>query len=101
MASRLPGFAPTPAVAVGMGAAVAAVLRLPLSAVVLAALLTAKGGTGAEPLIIVGVVVAYVLTLVLSAVGPAKLADAGAATGPAHRSEPSANGPATVRERAA
>jgi len=101
MASRLPGFALTPAVAVGMGAAVAAVLRLPLSAVVLATLLTAKGGTGAEPLIIVGVVVAYVLTLVLSAVVPAESAEAGAASAPAHRSEPLANGPATVRERPA
>ena len=33
MASRLPGFGSTPAVAVGMGAAIAAVLRLPLAAI--------------------------------------------------------------------
>ena len=38
LASHLPGFGLTPAVAVGMGAAVVAVLRLPLSAVVLLAL---------------------------------------------------------------
>ena len=37
----LPGLATTPAVAVGMGAAMAAVLRLPLASVVLATLLTA------------------------------------------------------------
>lgn len=66
MASHLPGFPLEPAVAVGMGVAIVAVLRLPLSAVVLATLLTTKAGTGAEPLIIVGVVVAYVTTLVLS-----------------------------------
>jgi H+/Cl- antiporter ClcA len=66
IASHLPGFALTPAVAVGLGAAVVAVLRLPLSAVVLSILLTYKAGTGAEPLTIVGVVVAYVVTLLLS-----------------------------------
>lgn len=67
LASHLPGFALTPGVAVGMGAAVASVLRLPLSAVVLATLLTAPAGTGDEPLIIVGVIVAYVVTLAVSA----------------------------------
>jgi hypothetical protein len=66
MASHLPGFDLTPAVAVGMGAAVVAVLRLPLSAVVLATLLTTKGGLADTPLIIVGVVVAYLVTIALS-----------------------------------
>src|SRR3954454_11015145 len=42
MASHLPGFDITPAGAVGMGAAVVAVRHLPLSAVVLSSLLTAK-----------------------------------------------------------
>jgi hypothetical protein len=42
------------------------VLRLPLSAIVLAALLTANSGAGSLPLVIVGVVVAYVITTVLS-----------------------------------
>lgn len=78
MASHLPGFATTPAVAVGIGAAVVAVLRLPLSAVVLAALLTADAGPGASPLVIVGVVVAYLTTLVLS--GP-QTSDAAAEDG--------------------
>ncbi len=71
MASHLPGFPLTPAIGVGMGAAVAAVLRLPISAIVLATLMTAKAGTGDEPLIIVGVVTAYVVTLAASALIPA------------------------------
>jgi hypothetical protein len=71
LASHLPGFPVTPAVAVGMGAATAAVLRLPISAIVLATLLTVQAGTADEPLIIVGVVVAYIVTLVLSGRSPA------------------------------
>ena len=66
MASHLPGFPVTAAVAVGMSAAVAAVLRLPLTAVVVASVLTAKSGAAAEPLIIVAAVIAQVVTLVLS-----------------------------------
>jgi H+/Cl- antiporter ClcA len=66
MASHLPGFSITPAVAVGMGAGIASVLRLPLTAVVTASVLTAHSGAGAEPLVIVGVVMAYVVTLLLS-----------------------------------
>jgi H+/Cl- antiporter ClcA len=62
MASHLPGFDLAPAVAVGMGAGVAGVLRLPLSAVVLATLLTSSAGLADSPLIIVGVVVAYLTT---------------------------------------
>jgi H+/Cl- antiporter ClcA len=66
MASHLPGFPLQAGVAVGMGAAVVAVLRLPLSAVVLATLLTVHAGNNVEPLIIVGVVVSYIVTLLLS-----------------------------------
>jgi H+/Cl- antiporter ClcA len=66
MAAKLPGFPVTPAVAVGIGAAVVSVLRLPLSAIVLAVLLTSGTGPGAGPLVIVGVVVAYLVTLALS-----------------------------------
>ena len=65
LAARLPGFELTPAVAVGLGAAVVAVMRLPLSAVVLATLFTVHAGLGSEPLIIVGVVVAYLTLLAL------------------------------------
>jgi chloride channel protein, CIC family len=67
MAAQLPGFDLTPAVAVGIGAAIASVLRLPLSAIVLALLLTFPAGPGASPLIIVGTLVAYLTSLALSA----------------------------------
>jgi H+/Cl- antiporter ClcA len=78
MASHLPGFSLTPAVAVGMGAATVAILRLPLSAIVLANLMTVHGGTGDEPLIIVGVVVAYLVTLLLSRRAPVSSDTSGA-----------------------
>jgi H+/Cl- antiporter ClcA len=65
MASHLPGFPLQAAVAVGMGAGAVAVLRLPLSSVILAALLAGHAGDNIGPLIIVGVVVAYIVTLVL------------------------------------
>jgi H+/Cl- antiporter ClcA len=74
-ASHLAGFPIQAGVAVGMGAAVVAVLRLPLSSVVLATLLTVHAGGNVEPLIIVGVVVSYVITLVMARMrGPAPAA---------------------------
>ena len=69
MASELPGLGLTPAVAVGIGAAVVSVLRLPLSAVVLGVLLTLQAGPGAAPLVIVGVIAAYLTTQALDARG--------------------------------
>jgi H+/Cl- antiporter ClcA len=83
MAAQLPGFELTPAVAVCMAAAVVAVLRLPLSAVVLATLLTSESGFGVGPLVIVAVVVAYLATLSL----PQPVAAEDAARG---REEPAA-----------
>jgi H+/Cl- antiporter ClcA len=62
LAANLPGFSQTPAVAVLMGAMCVSVLRLPLASIVIALLLTYKGGPGSAPLIIVGVVVAYITT---------------------------------------
>lgn len=83
MAARLPGFDLTPAVAVGMGAATVAVLRLPLSSVVLAVVLTASAGLGTGALIIVGVVVSFLVTAALDGpeaqVGDPAPATAGAA----------------------
>jgi len=67
LAGHLPGFSETPAVAVLMGAGVVAILRLPLSSVVIALLLTSKAGLAVAPLIIVAVVTAYIATEVLSA----------------------------------
>jgi len=66
MASHLPGLSTTPGVAVCMAAATVSVLRLPLSAVMLASLLTAPAGSGSGPLIIVAVVVAHIATLGLT-----------------------------------
>jgi H+/Cl- antiporter ClcA len=66
IASHLPGFPIQAAVAVGMGAGVVAVLRLPLSSVVLATVLTAPAGSNVEPLIIVGVIVSYIVSLLLT-----------------------------------
>ena len=83
LASHLPGFDITGAVGVGMGAGAVAVLRLPLSCVVLATLLVSKSGPGAEPLIIVGVVVAYLATIALDrAFDRAPEGGGGAAPGP-------------------
>jgi H+/Cl- antiporter ClcA len=66
VASHLPGFPIQAGVAVGMGAATVAVLRLPLSAVLIATVLSTHAGSNVEPLIIVGVVVSYVVTLLLA-----------------------------------
>lgn len=66
MASHLPGLPIQAGVAVGMGAAIVAVLRLPLSAVVIATVLSGQAAAHVEPLIIVGVVVSYVMTLLLA-----------------------------------
>jgi H+/Cl- antiporter ClcA len=64
LASHLPGFAEAPAVGVLVGAGVVAVLRLPLSAVVIALLIT-QGGAAVAPLVIVGVAVSYIVIAVL------------------------------------
>jgi hypothetical protein len=90
MASHLPGFPIAAGVAVGMGTATVAILRLPLSAIVIASLLTSKAGLGVEPLTIVGVVVTYLVTLRLAALktvkstsGPASPARSPGAAAPA------------------
>ena len=66
LAGHLPGFAETPAVAVLVGVGCVSVLRLPLSSVVIAVLVT-HAGLATTPLVIVGVVVAYVAVVRLSA----------------------------------
>jgi hypothetical protein len=99
LASHLPGFAFTPAVAVGIGSATAAVLKLPLSAAVLATLLTSPAGTGQEPLIIVGVVVAYVVAVAMSR-QPAQ-PPTGTAVVPTHQAGVPAEEPDIDQRRAA
>ncbi len=92
MAARLPGFDLTPAVAVALGAATVAVLRLPLSAVVLATLLTSGAGLGASPLIILGVVVAYLVIEALPALDRDEAAEGPAAEGATPAPAPAPSG---------
>jgi H+/Cl- antiporter ClcA len=66
LASHLPGFSLTPAVAVAIGAATVAILRLPWTAILLATFLTAGTGLGAISVVAVGVAVAYITTIAVS-----------------------------------
>jgi chloride channel protein, CIC family len=76
LASHLPGFPETPAVAALMGAATVSVLGLPLSSIILA-LVVSQAGLATAPLVIVAVVVAFITTKLLAA---RRLPEAGAAT---------------------
>jgi hypothetical protein len=67
LAAHLPGFSETPAVAALVGAMAVSMLRLPLSSVVLALLLTSSAGIATAPIVIVAVVVAYITVESLSA----------------------------------
>ena len=72
MVAQLPGFELTPAVAVGIGAAIAGVLRLPLTALLIATLLTSGSGLGTGPLVILGVTVAYLVALAIEGEEPSE-----------------------------
>jgi H+/Cl- antiporter ClcA len=83
-AGHLPGLSETPAVAVLMAAACVSMLRLPLSSVVIAMLLTSSAGLAVGPLIIVAVATAYITTEVLAArLAPGAKPAAGEAKRPA------------------
>jgi H+/Cl- antiporter ClcA len=60
--SHLPGLPLVPALAMGIGAMSAAMLRLPMTSVLLPALLLAPDALAVTPLVIVAVVVAYVVS---------------------------------------
>ncbi|MFJ8477083.1 chloride channel protein [Kitasatospora sp. NPDC094011] len=78
-----PGFAPAPALAVGMAAAGAAVLRLPVSAAVLASLLLGRDAADQLPLVVIAAVVAFAVGEVLRARGlPAAESGERSGTGP-------------------
>lgn len=66
--SHLPGLPLVAGVAVGIGAMSVAMLRLPLTSVLLATLLLGSDGIAAMPLVIVAVVVAHVVTARLTPV---------------------------------
>ncbi|MFB7256107.1 chloride channel protein [Streptomyces nojiriensis] len=80
--SHLPGLQLTPAFAMGVGAMSVAMLKLPLTSVLLATLLLGSQGLTVMPLVIVAVVVAYVVTLRLSP-APTGRSEAGAQKGSA------------------
>jgi H+/Cl- antiporter ClcA len=60
LVSHLPGLALVPAVGIGMGAMIAAVLRLPLTAVLLSCLFLESDGIAIMPVVIVASVTAYI-----------------------------------------
>ncbi|MFG3116172.1 chloride channel protein [Streptomyces sp. NPDC048197] len=64
--SHLPGLSLTPAFAMGVGAMAVAMLRLPMTSVLMATLLMGRSGLTVMPLVIVAVVVGYVVTLRLT-----------------------------------
>ena len=81
--SHLPGLPLVPAVAMGIGAMCAAMLKLPMTSVLLATLLLLSDGIAVMPLVIVAVVVAYVVSFWLSpAPAPAAGVAAARATPP-------------------
>jgi H+/Cl- antiporter ClcA len=60
--SHLPGLPLVPAVAMGIGAMMTVMLRLPMTSVLLPVLLLSTDGLAVTPLVIVAVVVAYLLS---------------------------------------
>ncbi|HUK77327.1 MAG TPA: chloride channel protein [Thermoleophilia bacterium] len=83
LAAHLPGFSETPAIAVLVAAMCVSMLRLPLSSIVIALIVT-RAGLGSTPLIIVGTAVAYLVTVGLAARREAaEGAPASAGAGPA------------------
>ena len=69
-AAGLPGMNLAPAIAMGIGAMSAAMLRLPLTSVLLATLLLGTDGVSVTPQVVVAVVVAFVITTILPNPGP-------------------------------
>ena len=73
--SGLPGMALAPAIGMGIGAMCCAMLRLPLTSVLLATILLGADGLQSTPEIIVAVVVAFVVTTILPTPGPPQPVD--------------------------
>lgn len=78
--SHLPGLSLTPAFAMGVGAMVVSMLRLPMTSVMLATLLMGSSGLQVMPLVIVAVVVAYLVVPRLTPATPAATVAAGPST---------------------
>jgi len=69
-ASALPGMNLAAGIAIGIGAMSAAMLRLPLTATLLAVVLMGADGLAVTPEVVVAVAVAFVITMVLPTPGP-------------------------------
>ncbi len=91
LVSTWTGMSVAPAIGMGIGALCAAMLRLPLTSVLLATLLLAQDGMAVMPVVIVAVVVSYMVTIWLSP-PPASIAPEAptAAPDPTAASEPTA-----------
>jgi len=85
--THLPGLPLVPAIAMGIGAASVAMLRLPLTSVLLATLVLGSDGLAAMPLVIVAVTVSFMASVWL-APRPAEPEDAEATTGTADAAGP-------------
>ena len=90
-ASHLPGLPLVPAVAIGIGAMAVAMLKLPLTSVLLATLLLGSDGLAVTPLVIVAVVVSYVISVRLTP-PDGQAPAAGSGPPPAAREPSSAHG---------
>ena len=64
-AAELPGMSPAPAIGMGIGAMCVAMLRLPLTATLLATLLLGADGVSVTPQVVVAVVTAFLVTTML------------------------------------
>ena len=91
--SHLPGLSLVPAIAMGMGAACAAMLQLPLTSVLLATVILGADGFTVMPLVIVAVTVSYVASARLAprSATPAGGAGTTGATVPASRAPAAEN----------
>jgi H+/Cl- antiporter ClcA len=69
-AAELPGMDPAAAIGMGIGAMCAAMLRLPLTATLLAVLLMGTDGVAVTPQVVVAVAVSFVMTSLLPVPGP-------------------------------
>jgi len=68
--AELPGMDPAAAIGMGIGAMCAAMLRLPLTATLLAVLLMGTDGVAVTPQVVVAVAVSFVVTSLLPVPGP-------------------------------
>jgi H+/Cl- antiporter ClcA len=77
--SHLPGMGLVPGAAMGMGAMMVAILRMPLSSVMLATLLLFSDGLAVAPLVIVAVAVSHLLTARITPLPEPEIAPTGVA----------------------